>query len=95
MQNVQLKPLHRILTTNTYLKIWGIQSDNLCTFCLNEPESLEHIYVTCWQSKILREHLKTWFETKSGTTVNSDTRAILLGDSHLGILLNHLLIVKQ
>ena len=43
MQNFQFKILHRILTTNTYLKICGIQSDNSCSFCFNEPESLEHL----------------------------------------------------
>ena len=45
MQNVQFKLLHRILTTNTYIKIYGIQSDNSCSFCFNEPDSLEHLFV--------------------------------------------------
>ena len=95
MQNLQFKLLHRILTINTYLKICGIQSDNCCSFCFNERESLEHLFVTCCHSKILWGIFKKWFETKTAT-VNLDARAILLGDPHLGILLNHLvLIVKR
>ena len=49
MQNFQFKLLHRILT---YLKICGIQSDNSCSFCFNEPESLDHLFVTYCHSKI-------------------------------------------
>ena len=95
MQNFQFKILHRILTTNTYLKICGIQSDNSCSFCFNEPESLEHLFVTCCHSKILWGKFKKWFETKTGTTVNLDAHAILLGDPYLGILLNHLLLIVK
>ena len=95
MQNFQFKILHRILTTNTYLKICGIQSDNSCSFCFNEPESLEHLFVTCCHSKILWGKFKKWFETKTGTIVNLDARAILLGDPYLGILLNHLLLIVK
>ena len=49
----QFNRLHRILTTNTYLKIYGIQSDHLCRFCFNEPESVEHLFVTCFMETIL------------------------------------------
>ena len=60
IQSSIAKILHRILTTNTYLKTYSIQSDNSCSFCFNEPESLEHLFVTCCHSKIL------WGNSKNG-----------------------------
>ena len=54
---------------------------------------MEQVFVTV--CKILWGKFKKWFETKTGTTVNLDARAILLGDPYLGILLNHLLLIVK
>ena len=42
MQNVQFKPLHHILTTNTYLKICSLESDNLGARCSSVVRAFAH-----------------------------------------------------
>ena len=43
----QYKLVMRILTTNTFLKIIGVQENDFCSFCRNEPETLKHLFLTC------------------------------------------------
>ena len=43
----QYKLVMRILTTNTFLKIIGIEENDNCSFCQNEPETLAHLFLTC------------------------------------------------
>lgn len=47
LQWLQYRVNHRILTTNTFLKMIGKSDNDLCTFCLEERESLEHIMYDC------------------------------------------------
>ena len=44
---LQLRLLHRILTTNTYLKRIKILEDDSCSYCKNSPETLQHLFWTC------------------------------------------------
>ena len=43
----QYKLINRFLATNKYLKIIGIKKDDRCTFCLDETETLTHMYWHC------------------------------------------------
>jgi hypothetical protein len=43
----QIRLVHRILATNIVLKEMGVVSNNLCSFCNNERESLQHLFWTC------------------------------------------------
>jgi exonuclease III len=94
-QNFQFKLIHRILTTNTYLYMCGIQTDNRCSFCANEPESLEHIFFYCPHSNKLWKLFETWLETKTGSVINLNISDVLLGNPRLSILINHLLVILK
>ena len=39
--------LHRIIPTNTCLLKVKIKDNDRCSFCRNEPESLEHLFFDC------------------------------------------------
>jgi hypothetical protein len=43
----QFRILHRVLTTNRYLKIIGVNEDDLCNFCKQESETLLHLVTEC------------------------------------------------
>ena len=43
----QFKLVMRILTTNTFLKIIGVQENEMCSFCQENPETLKHLFLTC------------------------------------------------
>ena len=46
LRSLQYKILQRILQTNKFLIIYKI-NDNLCYFCNNEIETLEHLFWLC------------------------------------------------
>ena len=48
----QFKFLHRIIPTNTYLFQVKIKDNERCSFCKNEPDSLEHLFLTVLLPKI-------------------------------------------
>ena len=43
----QYKILNRYLVTNTFLHKVGLKPSALCTFCGEESESLEHLFISC------------------------------------------------
>ena len=47
----QYKVINSILYTNTKLYKIGFRTNNLCTFCDNQPESLTHLFYHCSRSK--------------------------------------------
>ena len=56
LSNRMLKPsstkyINSILYTNTKLFKIGFRSNDLCTFCDNQPESLTHLFYHCSRSK--------------------------------------------
>ena len=94
-QNFQFKLIHRILTTNTYLCICGIQADDKCSFCGKEPESLEHIFFYCPHSNQIWKTFEMWLKTNIGSDINLNIQDVLLGIPGQSILLNHLLVILK
>jgi len=47
----QYKILNRYLSTNSFLKKIGLTTSPLCTFCEQESESLERLFITCPYAK--------------------------------------------
>ena len=44
---LQMRTIHRILATNVVLKEMGVAGSNLCTFCNENKDSIEHIFWSC------------------------------------------------
>ena len=49
----QCRILRRYLTTNSFLYKIGLASSPSCTFCKQESESLEHLFIICSFTKSL------------------------------------------
>ena len=47
LQYFQFRFLHRIFGVNSFLYKINVSDSPLCTFCKNEPETLEHLFWTC------------------------------------------------
>ena len=58
----QSKLIHRRLATNDFLnKIHvGIRSDDLCTFCRDERESLIHLFWSCRETNLFWKNFQDW-----------------------------------
>ena len=46
-RSLQYQILQRSLVTNKFLKVSGINSNDNCTFCNSEVETLEHLFWRC------------------------------------------------
>ena len=51
LKPVQYKVINSILYTNTKLYKIGYSTNDLCSFCDNQPESLTHLFYHCSRSK--------------------------------------------
>ena len=67
---LQMRILHRILATNTYLFKIRIADTELCNFCKIQPESLEHLFWDCPISHVFWEELTEWIKSNCYHVIN-------------------------
>ena len=77
--------LHRNTITNRNLHLWDItrnsanpRSEN-CSFCNNFPETIEHLFYDCLQSKTLWDNIFNWISRCNGINISFSRAEILLG----------------
>jgi len=58
MKWFQIRIVHRILATNVILHSMKVAPDDLCSFCGEEKDSIQHIFVTCRYVLTFWESLK-------------------------------------
>ena len=94
----QYKILNRYLVTNSFLCKIGLITSPLCTFCEQENESLEHLFITCSYTTSFWLDFICWCKK-----INIDLDKLSNTDILLGIwqrkedflLLNHLVILAK
>jgi hypothetical protein len=74
-----LRVIHRILGTNKYLFLSKIKSNNLCSFCHLEAESIVHILFNCSKVLPMWSLLQDQILEKTGKTFKFDLCAVILG----------------
>ena len=60
----QIRLLHRILGTNTFLSKIGVRQDNTCSFCTDEPETLTHLFCSCPIVTLFWNNIFRWIKDK-------------------------------
>lgn len=60
----QYKFLNNFLVNNYWLKKWGIQDENICTFCKSEVETQIHLFWDCVKVKEFWATVSTWLSQK-------------------------------
>ena len=68
----QYRILHRILATNDLLNKMNIKQNNLCTFCNEEIEKLEHLFWQCNTVNTFWENIEQWIYDKNNYLINID-----------------------
>ncbi len=95
----QYRIVHYILTTNTTMCKWGKRSNDLCSFCNKESETIEHLLWDCNTTKILWFKIIQWIHDQSRVQINITRQEVLLGiltEDHFHMFFNTIaLIVKQ
>ena len=95
MQNFQFRLMHRTLVTNEMLYKWGINESDLCCFCNEEIETIEHIFVECEVIKIFWERVIKWIQNKMGIILQLKVEEKLFGNNILPIIDLVILIARK
>ena len=59
LRSFQYRLTHRALVLNSHLYRWKMRDDNLCSFCMQQKETLAHLFVKCKSSYTIWENLRT------------------------------------
>ena len=74
----QDKVVHRILTTNTFVSKFMDVSE-LCTFCLQERETIQHLMGTCIEVKAVWSSVKDMIRERLNVTLQLNSQEIIFG----------------
>ena len=67
LRSFQYRLLQNAIVLNIHLFRWGMRSDNLCSFCVEERETVKHVFYRCGEVQKLWSTMTTFmsgFETK-------------------------------
>ena len=93
---LQLKILHRILPTNSWLYKCNLKQTKNCTFCQIHIETMEHLLWDCMVTKNLWLRTIEWLKTLNFNIPIQTSKQIILGDNQQNTCLEHIkLIVKE
>jgi hypothetical protein len=79
MQWFQYRIVHRILSTNVFLKKIGIIQSDLCSFCKLYPETITHLFWECIFVEELWDALFQWINDQLGLVIDVNIVDILFG----------------
>ena len=94
----QYRILHRILATNDLLVKMNIKQNNLCTFCNEEIEKLEHLLWQCNTVNTFWENVEQWIYDKTDYFITIDKVRAIFGIPNISkpsIPVNYLLTVTR
>ena len=92
----QYKVLNSILYTNTKLYKIGFATDDNCSFCKSNPETLSHFFFDCLYSHTFWKEFESYFHSISEEPVSLTLKDVIIGfvDSKRP-LLNYLLLIAK
>lgn len=78
VHSFQYKIIHRVFPCNAYVSKWSPNTSINCERC-QLPDTLEHYFVTCNQSKQFWSSLNIWWEQNFQQKIPLSTKDIILG----------------
>ena len=96
----QYKVLNSILCTNTKLYKMGFRTNDLCSFCKSQPESLNHLLFHCPYSKQFWKDFEIYWCIISNQRIRLSLQNVFVGiitepSDPLHIMLNYFIIIGK
>ena len=79
LQWFQFRINHRILGTNVLLAKMGVRQNDLCTFCLHEPETICHIFWECNKIQLFWHNLRDYIFRETNKDIDINKKSALFG----------------
>ena len=87
----QYQTITRSLITNRKLFQFKIRENDLCSYCSDSPETIEHLLYRCPMVMSLWSKIQKWCQDNNYNNVNLEENFILLGAGNLNQLLQTLI----
>ncbi len=78
-RDFQFRLLHRSITTNKKLVIMKISTNDKCTFCNIEIETIEHLLYECQSCQLIWQRLFNLITQQTGFNINLTKTNVILG----------------
>ena len=76
-RSFQYRLLHGAIVTNTHLHRWKVIDSNMCTFCKENGETYEHLFVMCKYVQPLWVKIEEFLNEYSNRKIKFDREAVL------------------
>ena len=87
----QYQTITRSLITNRKLFQFKIRENDLCSYCSDSPETIEHLLYRCPMVMLLWSKIQKWCQDNNYNNVNLEENFILLGADNSNQLLQTLI----
>ena len=95
IRDFQYKINNKILVTNSFLsKINKIESD-ACTYCKEQPEKIDHLFLRCPKIRQFWNELRTWLYTNVKVELSLEDRKILFSFDGKNELVNYIYVLAK
>ena len=98
LREFQYKILNNIVFTNDKLFRFGLSHSPNCTFCSEEPESLEHLLLRCKVSSKFWKEVLSWLKDNNIGTESFTETSLFLGffeETEDFFIINHVLLLGK
>ena len=98
LREFQYKILNNIVFTNDKLFRFGLSHSPNCTFCNEEPESLEHLLLRCKVSSEFWKEVLSWLKDNNIVSKSFTETSLLLGffeETEDFFIINHVLLLGK
>ena len=96
LRSFQYRLMHYAIILNTHLYRWKMREDNLCSFCHNIKETIDHLLLSCPKVQELWASVDLLVQTTFNQSALVLThRAVLLNEQNTKVNSTVVLIVKQ
>ena len=79
LRSFQYRLMHRALVTNINLYRWGMSTNNVCTLCSKECETITHLFVECECVTPIWLHIECFLANSVGVNIKLTSRDKLWG----------------
>ena len=83
---MQYRINHKILVTNSFLSKIKVISNDLCSFCAKEKETVEHVLYDCENVTLFFNNVQSWFMDIFSLRIVVDKKTFLLGCSDIEMI---------
>ena len=104
LRELQWKILHNIYPTNILLTKMGLKHSNICSFCDNSIDFIEHFFYYCSKIKDIWTYVSDYFQSFFDIRITLNVKHVLIGIADKAelnlnqeqlVVLNHLVLIGK